>query len=258
MLIVLKMAILQQGRGKRACLWTRLDPARLSRIVNELVAATAGERQAIAQYSASLKRSSSCGTWSGDKRIKSRGQWSDAGRGRCLVRAPRVPVFPLRPRGKEPICRNGFKDATTDPAQVVRWWARIPMPISEYLWARRPAYSWSISTRAMAGLRIGTSSSRTSADTRDCRASHRRRRPAHHLQTSRRHSACVSGNGVDLKGSGYIVVAPSVHPSGAAYTWDGVTCVTALLHPAEAPPWLTECITAVRNRGGRDNGGLRT
>jgi len=36
------------------------------------------------------------------------------------------PVFPCRPRGKEPLTPQGFKDATTDPAQVRRWWGRWP------------------------------------------------------------------------------------------------------------------------------------
>jgi hypothetical protein len=36
------------------------------------------------------------------------------------------PVFPLKPRGKTPLTRNGFKDATVDPEQVKAWWAATP------------------------------------------------------------------------------------------------------------------------------------
>ncbi|MCK0174785.1 bifunctional DNA primase/polymerase [Mycolicibacterium sp. F2034L] len=36
------------------------------------------------------------------------------------------PVFPLKPRAKQPATRNGFKDATTDPDRVRRWWERHP------------------------------------------------------------------------------------------------------------------------------------
>lgn len=35
-------------------------------------------------------------------------------------------VFPLRPGGKEPLTEHGFKDATTDPETITRWWARWP------------------------------------------------------------------------------------------------------------------------------------
>jgi Bifunctional DNA primase/polymerase, N-terminal len=35
-------------------------------------------------------------------------------------------VFPCRPRGKEPLTRNGFRDATRDEQQILRWWARWP------------------------------------------------------------------------------------------------------------------------------------
>ena len=33
-----------------------------------------------------------------------------------------LPVFPLKPGTKKPDCKNGFKDATTDPAVIERWW----------------------------------------------------------------------------------------------------------------------------------------
>jgi Bifunctional DNA primase/polymerase, N-terminal len=31
-------------------------------------------------------------------------------------------VFPCRPGTKEPATRRGFKDATTNPATIRRWW----------------------------------------------------------------------------------------------------------------------------------------
>ena len=37
-----------------------------------------------------------------------------------------IAVFPLRPRGKEPITPHGFKDATVDQEQIRQWWTRTP------------------------------------------------------------------------------------------------------------------------------------
>lgn len=37
-----------------------------------------------------------------------------------------VAVFPLRPRSKRPLTEHGFKDATTNEAQILSWWAAQP------------------------------------------------------------------------------------------------------------------------------------
>ena len=49
--------------------------------------------------------------------------------------------------------------------------------------------------------------------------------------------------GVDLKADGgYIVLAPSLHPSGRRYKWDGIDGVKALLKPGNPPAWLVSHI----------------
>jgi hypothetical protein len=35
-------------------------------------------------------------------------------------------VFPILPTSKAPACRRGFKDATTNPATIRRWWIAQP------------------------------------------------------------------------------------------------------------------------------------
>jgi putative DNA primase/helicase len=62
--------------------------------------------------------------------------------------------------------------------------------------------------------------------------------------------------GIDLKwDGGYIVLAPSLHPSGRRYEWDGINGVTALLKPADAPAWLLAHIQDIKTQG-RSNGSV--
>ena len=35
-------------------------------------------------------------------------------------------IFPLKPRSKIPLTKNGFKDATKDILQVKKWWSENP------------------------------------------------------------------------------------------------------------------------------------
>ncbi len=47
--------------------------------------------------------------------------------GRALAYASHGwPVFPCLPGAKEPATRHGFRDATTDPDQIMSWWKRHP------------------------------------------------------------------------------------------------------------------------------------
>ena len=37
-----------------------------------------------------------------------------------------ISIFPVKERGKSPLTNNGFKDASTDPDTIVRWWEKWP------------------------------------------------------------------------------------------------------------------------------------
>lgn len=37
-----------------------------------------------------------------------------------------IAVFPIKPRGKQPLTAHGFKDATTDTTQITAWWTATP------------------------------------------------------------------------------------------------------------------------------------
>lgn len=129
-----------------------------------------------------------------------------------------LPVFPCEHAGKRPITRNGFKDATTDPATIRRWWLQYPdanigVPtgavsglvvldadggdgLTELKALGTPATTWLARTgrgyhqffrHPGAGVKIGS----------------RRFRPD-----------------LDVKADGgYVIIAPSVHVSGRRYEW---------------------------------------
>ena len=159
------------------------------------------------------------------------------------------PVFPCKPRSKEPLTPHGFKDATTDLARIRAWWKESPDA------------NIGLPTGAVSGLLVLDIDPRNGGDQSlsDLTAKFGPL-PETAIQMTGgggrhiifRHPGVpvpkTLANGIDLKGDGgYIVVAPSVHPSGIAYQWDGVAGANGLLIPREVPRWLLEQIEAGRN-----------
>src|SRR5579871_4239371 len=157
-----------------------------------------------------------------------------------------IPVFPIRSRGKEPITPHGFKDATTDEAQIHQWWGSYPEA------------NIAIPTGAQTGLLVFDIDPRNGGtdSLEELIHAHGRFPDTAEQETGgggrhiffRYKGGPVPKNlapGIDLKGDGgYIVVPPSVHPSGKTYVWDGLKGWRALLNPAELPEWLKKFIGA--------------
>ena len=176
-----------------------------------------------------------------------------------------IPVFPLHwPKGgtcscreqdcphpgKHPLTPHGFKDATTDPEVVEGWWSRWP--------------------DANVGMPTGAASQRIAVDidprnggddSLEQLVSEHGRLPDTAEQMTGgggRHIIFQDpgvpvpkalARGIDLKGhGGYIVVAPSMHPSGRRYEWDGIGGAKALLKPADTPQWLLNHIAQATTR----------
>lgn len=159
-----------------------------------------------------------------------------------------IPVFPCKPRGKEPLTLHGFKDATTDPAQIEPWWNRWPRAnigiptgaTTRLLVVDCDPRNGGPETRGELVQRFGPIPETAEQETGG---------GGRHLAFHYAGGAVPKSlaDGIDLKGDGgYILVAPSIHPSGNPYRWDGVEGVKALLHPAEAPAWLQERISSPR------------
>lgn len=158
-------------------------------------------------------------------------------------------VFPLVPRDKVPLTPNGLKDASHDPAQIRLWWQRHPQaniggvttgrlvidvdrdpdPAKDgMIWHNGPGRDLLPDTvtqitgggglqyvYARSGGKVGNSAGKIAP-------------------------------GVDVRADGgYIVLPPSVHPSGEVYRWvDGAS--PRQRDPAPAPAALLALVTAPR------------
>ncbi len=153
-----------------------------------------------------------------------------------------IPVFPCKPGGKEPLTRNGFKDATTDPDRIRAWWSRWPdaniaMPTGKRsglvvvdVDPKHGGYD-SLAELHEAGHELPlTATIKTGGG------------GVHHYfnypgGVEIRNSAGKLGPGLDIRGEGgYVIVPPSV--TEEPYE---------VLHkrpPAEVPEWLIERLTA--------------
>jgi hypothetical protein len=134
-----------------------------------------------------------------------------------------IPVFPCNPADKTPFTQHGFKDATTDPAMIKRWWAQHPgaaigIPTgreSGLVVADKDDYKadfdqagWHAILEKIGGLPV-TLTQRTGGGGTQYIFQH----PGSPVK-------CKNGliTGLDVKGDGgYIIAWPSLHPSGNRY-----------------------------------------
>jgi hypothetical protein len=156
------------------------------------------------------------------------------------------PVFPCKTRGqnaKRPFTQHGFKDASTDPGTIRNWWSRWPgaaigVPTGPsigcfVLDVDLPQGPDSIKTlEAQHAPLPATAMQRTGSGGFQCFF----RWPQ---GVEIRNSTGKLGPGLDVRGlGGYVLVPPSLHPSGNCYEW-----ITNGTRPADAPGWLVDLIT---------------
>jgi Bifunctional DNA primase/polymerase, N-terminal len=135
------------------------------------------------------------------------------------------PVLPVAYGGKRPLLPNGCHGASTDPAVIALWAIRWPVSNlglradGRYILDLdgEPAYeSLEVLERHLGPLpRTRTQRSRPGHE-------HRLFRLPAGVQASGSSSALDSPPGIDVRSGagGYIVVAPSLHPSGTSYELD--------------------------------------
>ncbi len=146
-------------------------------------------------------------------------------------------VLPIKPRGKIPITAHGKDDATTNAATIRQWWQRTPNAnigvatgaVSGFIALDVDAERGGLETLGRFQSAYGplptTLTAITGGGGRHLVFAHPGRSVANRTNVAR---------GLDVRGDGgYIVVAPSAHPSGRLYRW-----VDDKAPIAEMPVWL--------------------
>ncbi|MGA2163795.1 MAG: bifunctional DNA primase/polymerase, partial [Solirubrobacteraceae bacterium] len=167
-------------------------------------------------------------------------------------------AHPLRPRAKVPATPRGFKDATSDPAQIAEWWRAMPTSNIGVACGASGVAVLDIDAKLGADPRVilarfdrhgapvvGTGRAERSPDYP--RALHGRRGVQVYFRGNMPSAARLTIPGCEIKGAGgYVVAPPSIHPSGVEY-------VGELPSVDELPPipaWLLE-LAQRQHRGPR-------
>jgi hypothetical protein len=143
-------------------------------------------------------------------------------------------VFPLLPRSKAPACKRGYKDGTTNPATIRRWWIAQPefnIGVATGLISRAWIFDVDGATGALTLRDLEAKNENLPATLISITSSgpHFWYRPTGEIQSS----AGRVGEGLDVRGDGgYVVAPPSVHPDGPIYRWGNDLPI------AIAPDWL--------------------
>jgi Bifunctional DNA primase/polymerase, N-terminal/Primase C terminal 1 (PriCT-1) len=151
-------------------------------------------------------------------------------------------IFPCLPRGKVPATHHGCRDATKDLARITAWWCE------------NPDYNVAVATGPLSAVFV------LDVDGLDAEAALRKLQDQYSLfpetvesitprgrhlffkweNGSIRNSAGAVAPGIDIRGDGgYVILPPSIHPSGRPYVWS----VDSGDHFAQAPAWLTNLIS---------------
>ena len=136
-------------------------------------------------------------------------------------------VFPVKPRAKEPITKNGVKDATTNFNTIKKWWTKHPTA-NIGIACGEPSggllvIDLDVKENGISGLDTLHNWERENGELPETVRSITGKGGAHILYRIR-HKEKNRVNlleGVDVRSDGgYIVAPPSVHPNGRRYEWE--------------------------------------
>ena len=158
----------------------------------------------------------------------------------------RWPIFPCKPGGKEPLIKNPARNASRNPQVIADWWERYPKA--------NPATPMGSRTEMFT---VDVDGEPGEQSLRDLQARYGPLLVAAPMQITGsgnglqilfrlprdrtiRNSVSKVGDHVDIRGEGgYIVLAPSAHPSGGEYRWI-LGCGPWEISPPPAPSWFLD------------------
>lgn len=152
------------------------------------------------------------------------------------------PVFPCNPETKRPLTEHGFKDASTNPAVIANWWKRWPsamiaVPTGEAIGA------WVLDVDDPAAFEAGCEIALPSTRRGNTGKGYHLyfewdpTTPIINAQRTSKGWGIPGLPGADVRGQGgYVIVPPSIHPSGKPYAWASEEDLS------EAPPELVKMI----------------
>ena len=157
-------------------------------------------------------------------------------------------LFPLQPKGKTPVTRRGFHDASKDPALIKRWWTSAPecnigLPTGSINGFFVLDVDGDEGEQSLAALEREHGALPPTLEVITASGRHI------YLKMRGKIGSNVGqlGRGLDLRGDGsYVVSPPSIHPSGRPYTCS----VDSSDLVAEPPQWLLDLI-GITNTGAK-------
>ena len=163
-------------------------------------------------------------------------------------------VFPLKPQAKEPLGRlvpRGMLDATTSEEVIGRWWRAAPTAGIGIALAPSGLVALDIDPRN-GGVETWDALQADHGSLRSEVMAYTGGGGEHHVflipPGSQVSLPGTLGPGVDVKANGYIVVEPSVHPSGKQYGWEASSNPLEGVAPSPLPDWLRSLRVEIQRR----------
>ena len=150
------------------------------------------------------------------------------------------PVFPLQVGAKAPLRKtNGLKDATTDLDLVDLWWSECP-DYNIGCATGRVFDVLDLDGPEALGLALDLGLPEEGASVRTGNGLHVYLAPVE--GSTNKASLVEKGSGIDYRAKGgYVVLPPSLHPSGELYGWTGDSPADVRSLP-RCPSWLAELV----------------